>query len=68
MDWVAVAWLCVDIGLLPLPLLELGAEAEDGAELEEASPLVGEPEVALELPLVGADDEATGCEDWTEPD
>ena len=53
MDWVAVEWLCVDIGLPPLPLLELGAEAEDGAELEEASPLVGEPEVALGLPLVG---------------
>jgi hypothetical protein len=68
MGWLAVALLYVDIGLLPLPLLELGAEAEDGdepdwEELEEASPLAGEPEVALGLPLVGADDEATGCDD-----
>lgn len=67
MGWLAVALLYVDIGLLPLPLLELGAEAEDGTELEEACPLVGEPEVAL-VPLVGAGDEATGCEDGTEPD
>jgi hypothetical protein len=31
-DWLAVAVLYVDIGLLPLPLLEFGAEAEDGPE------------------------------------
>jgi len=34
MDWLAVALLCVDSGLVPLPLLELGAEAEDGTELD----------------------------------
>ena len=31
-DWLAVALLYVDIRLLPLPLLEFGAEAEDGPD------------------------------------